>query len=231
MASTPTPHIDSHGKSLEDYPRPSVAVDTAVLTVPDGDGLSVLLTRTNASVRSGVPEWRLPGTFLHQGETLSDAVLRALREKADVTGLRPRQLRVFDDPARDDRGWVLSVAHRDAVPADRIALTERTAVVGVGALPPLAYDHDAIVAAAVESLRAEYRRAPDPAGLLTEPALAGEPAGAFTIRDLRLLHERVLGERLVADTFRRAMLPLLQPTGLLRRGVRGKPAELYLRVR
>src|SRR5690606_13041499 len=216
------------GKSLEDYPRPSVAVDTAVLTVPDGKGLSVLLTRTNASVRSGVPEWRLPGTFLHRGETLSDAVLRALREKAGVTGLRPRQLRVFDDPARDDRGWVLSVAHRDAVPAHRIAASERTAVVAVDHLPPLAYDHGAIVAAAVEALRAEYERLPDPAGLLTAPNLEGEPAGSFTIRDLRLLHERVCGVRLVADTFRRQMLLHLRPTGVLRRGVRGKPAELYV---
>src|SRR5690606_2397027 len=141
----------------------------------------------------------------------------------------PRQLRVFDDPSRDDRGWVLSAAHRDAVPAHRIAASERTAVVAVDDLPPLAYDHGAIVAAAVEALRAEYQLAPDCAGLLTAPNLDGEPAGSFTIRDLRLLHERVCGERLVADTFRRQMLLHLRPTGVLRRGVRGKPAELYVR--
>ena len=230
VTRAPETYIDSHGKTLEDYPRPSVAVDTAVLTVPDDGTLSVLLTATNATAGSAEPEWRLPGTFLHAGETLADAVLRALREKAGITGLRPRQLHVFDAPGRDSRGWVLSVAHLDAVPASRIQLSDRTALAGVEALPALAYDHHAIVAAAVAALRAEYRRSPDPAGLLVSAALEGEPAGAFTVRELRLLHERVLGERLVADTFRRAMLPGLRPTGVLRRGVRGKPAELYVRA-
>lgn len=220
---------DTHGKTLEDYPRPSVAVDTAVLTVPRGGSLSVLVTMTNDSRSESSREWRLPGTFLHRGERLSDAVLRALREKAGVSGLHPRQLRVFDAPDRDDRGWVLSVAHRDAVPAPQIVLTDRTQLVPVDALPPLAYDHAEIVAEAVGALRSEYERLPDPARLLDSPAGEDEPADAFTIRDLRLLHERVLGRTLVADTFRRHMLENLEPTGVLRRGVRGKPAELYRR--
>lgn len=214
--SAPGPYRDSSGKSLTDYPRPSVAVDTAVLTVHNGR-LSVLL------VDSGADE-RLPGTFVHPGETLRDAALRALRIKADVQGLDPRQLRVFDDPDRDDRGWVMSVAHVDAVRADQIPLTDRTRLVSVDDLPALKYDHAAIVAHAAEALRADYRHRPDPWQLLV-PSAEG-----FTIRDLRQLHESVLDERLVADTFRRTMLPGLRTTGELRRGVRGKPAELYVRA-
>ena len=212
------PYRDAHGRTLEDYPRPSVAVDTAVLTVAD-DRLRVLLTRTDDA--DAGPGWRLPGTFLHVGETLADAVLRSLREKAGVEGLRPRQLRVFDAPDRDDRGWVLSVAHLDVVRDDRIPTTERTRLLAVDEVPPLPYDHAEILAAAVASIRADYRERPDPGRLL--------PDGPFGIRDLRLLHEAVLGEPLVADTFRRAMLPGLVATGELRRGVRGKPAELFER--
>ena len=250
MAERTGPPRDSAGKTLEDYPRPSVAVDTAVLTVPESGRLSVLLTLTNDAAASGrvsgnLSDWRLPGTFLHPGETLSDAVLRSLREKAGVEGLRPRQLRVFDAPGRGDRGWVLSVAHLDAVRADRIPLIDRTRIVPIDELPPLKYDHGEIVAAAVTALRDEYRRSPDPAGLLpadpdavvadaTQPtpdaAQPREPNGAFTMRDLRHLHEAVLGEQLVADTFRRTMLPGLRPTSQMRRGARGKPAELFLRA-
>ncbi|WES64646.1 NUDIX domain-containing protein [Microbacter sp. GSS18] len=215
------PYRDSHGKTLEDYPHPSVAVDTAVLTVVDG-ALAVLLTRTTDAVADGRDEWRLPGTFLHEGETLRNAALRSLREKAGVAGLHPRQLRVFDAPDRDDRGWVLSVAHVDAVPVERVPGSDRTRLVGVDDLPQLKYDHDEIVATAVTDLRERYARFPDPAGLL--------PPGPFVIRDLRALHEAVAGRRLNPDTFRRSVIEQLRATGEMRKGVRGKPAELFERV-
>lgn len=211
---------DSHDKTLEDYPRPSVAVDTAVLTISDGE-LAVLLTLANDAARGPAPEWRLPGTFIHPGETLRDAALRALHDKAGVRGLDPQQLRVFDTPDRDDRGWVLSVAHYDVVRAERVPLTERTRLVAVDEVPRMKYDHAAIVTAAVAALRAEYRAHPDPRLLLG--------TDAFTVRDLRLLHETVTAERYNPDTFRRGMLPQLRATGEVRRGARGKPAELYVR--
>src|SRR6478609_2637441 len=121
---------DSIGRSLSDYPRPSVAVDTAVLTVDTALGLVVLEVR-----RPTGTGWALPGTFLYEGETLADAVDRSLRMKANVRGLHPRQLHVFDDPRRDDRGWVLSVAHIDVVRPDQLAsrFPQKTRLVPVGA--------------------------------------------------------------------------------------------------
>lgn len=218
--ATEARYLDSAGKTLDDYPRPSVAVDTAVLTVSDAGQLSVLLTLTNDAVRGGGEEWRLPGTFLHEGERLAEAVLRSLLTKAGVEGLAPRQLHVFDEPTRDDRGWVLSVAHFDVVRFGRLAVSARAQVAPVDGLPELTYDHAAIVAFAVDALRAEYRRMPDPAGLLDSP---------FTMRELRTLHESVAGERLLPDTFRRSMTPHLTATGEFARAGRGRPAELYRR--
>lgn len=209
---------DRTGKTLADYPRPSVAVDTAVLTVT-GRQVEVLVIGTEAD--SGTPgEWRLPGGFLREGETLNRAVLRTLREKANVDGLRPRQLHVFDSPTRDDRGWVLSVAHADVVRADRVSISSRVRFFAVDDLPPLQYDHDEIVAFAAEALREDYGRDPDPAGLLE---------GSFTMRQLRHVHEAVLGERILPDSFRRRMLPQLEATGEFWSEGRGRPAELYTR--
>jgi len=109
---------DSTSRRLTDYPHPAVAVDTAVLTVqplPDGRSqLAVLQVRRSGSHRHG--SWALPGTFLHQGERLIDAAHRSLQTKAGIDGVTPTQLHVFDDPDRDERGWVLSVAHLDALP-------------------------------------------------------------------------------------------------------------------
>lgn len=216
MTKAHQPYRDSSGLTLEDYPRPSVAVDTAVLTLHQ-DTLCVLLVTNEAG------DERLPGTFLHPGETLTDAAARALRDKAGVEARSPRQLHVFDDPKRDDRGWVLSVAHLDVIRVTDLRLSEHARLVAVDDLPPLKYDHAEIVQRAVHEVKGEYRGDPDPWHLLPDSS------DGFTIRDLRLLHAAVLGERLVADTFRRAMLPALSSTGELRKGALGKPAELYRR--
>lgn len=212
-----TVYRDGYGRTLEDYPRPSVAVDTAVLTVRDT--VEVLVVRGGSDDAAG---WRLPGSFLHPGERLADAVLRSLREKAGVRGLSPAQLRVFDDPERDPRGWVLSVAHVDVVPAERLPeLGDRAQLRDASAVGDLAFQHGEIVDAALAWLRDRYAAAPDPASLLRAP---------FRLRELHALHEKVTGRALQRDTFRRVMLPVLEPTGEVERGGVGKPAQLF-RVR
>jgi len=210
---------DATGRTLQDYPRPSVAVDTAVLTV-DRDALCVVLVHpARGDDPSALGRARLPGTFLHEGERLADAVLRSLRDKAGVTGLDPRQVHVFDDPDRDDRGRVLSVAHVVTVPARQLVLdAARAHLAPVANLPELAYRHDEIVGLAVAALRAEYAAAPDPRDLLDSP---------FTLRDLQDLHEAIAGEPLARDAFRRSMENRLVSTGQSRRGVVGKPARLF----
>ena len=168
MASRTSRYRDTSGKALTDYPRPSVAVDTAVLTVSPDNQLCVLLVRRAGTHKHGT--WQLPGTFLHPGETLGRAALRALADKAGINGLDPVQLAVFDDPDRDDRGWVLSVAHLDVVPWDRVAALGASLMESrcpVSHSSGLAFDHDRIVDLAVERLRAEYEESPTPAGCWT----------------------------------------------------------------
>ncbi len=217
---------DSAGRTLTDYPRPSVAVDTAVLTViplPEGRSqLAVLQVRRSGNYRQG--SWALPGMFLHEGERLLDAVHRSLRDKAGTDGVAPIQLHVFDDPARDERGRVLSIAHVDVIPQAQLVAALHTPgavrLTPAAAPGPMPYDHTTILNRAVTHLQRRYQGAPDPHHLLTEP---------FTLRELRLVHEAVAGHPLQRDTFRRAMAEGLEPTGRLRTGTRGKPAELFVR--
>ena len=221
---TANTYRDTAERTLTDYPRPSVAVGTAVLTVtphPDGRSqLAILQVRRTGNYRHGA--WALPGTFLHAGEHLLDAVHRSLRAKAGIDGVAPIQLHVFDDPARDERGWVLSIAHLDVIPykqiADALHRREDIRVNPTAAPGPMPYDHADIVERAVGHLRDRHAAAPDPYHLL---------AKTFTLRELRLVHEAVAGHPLQRDTFRRAMAEGLEPTGRLRTGTRGKPAELF----
>jgi 8-oxo-dGTP diphosphatase len=215
---------DSSGRTLEDYPRPSVAVDTAVLTVGPQRTLGVLLVRRDGAPRRDA--WGLPGTFLHKEERLADAVLRSLDEKAGLRGRTPRQLHVFDDPTRDDRGRVLSVAHYLVLPWRTVepvleARPDHDRLCPVAEATGLPFDHDEIVRMAVRKVRAIYRDRPDPRGLLPQP---------FTMRELRHLHAAVAGvEHLKPDSFRRLMEPQLQDTGTTTAGSVGRPAALYRR--
>jgi ADP-ribose pyrophosphatase YjhB (NUDIX family) len=216
---------DTSGRTLRDYPRPSVAVDTALLTVvldnPLPEQLCVLEVRRAGSHRTG--SWALPGTFLHEGERLHDAVHRSLRDKTGLAGACPVQLHVFDDPTRDERGWVLSVAHVDAVPLNTLAgALNRPDVRLMPVLRPgrLPYDHPAIVADAAAHVRARYLQLPDPARLLGD---------TFTVRDLRVVHDAVAGDPHQKDTFRRAMEPHLDPADAIRSGTVGRPAALFRR--
>jgi 8-oxo-dGTP diphosphatase len=212
--------VDAEGKTLADYPRPSVAVDTALLTV-EHDELVVLEARRNDGTG-----WALPGRIVREHERLAAAVERSLLEKAGVEGLRPRQLRVFDEPDRDPRGWVMSVAHSAVVPLDQLAtrFRDRTRLMPVANPGRLPFQHDEIIALAVAELRSRYLASPDPGGLLGEE---------FTMRDLRRVHEAVLGAKLEPDTFRRRMLKTckLAQTRRGTEGTRGRPAELFRRSR
>jgi len=187
----------------------------------------LLLHRPVAGFAAG--KWALPGTFLHEGERLKEAALRAVATKTGVSGRAPHQLRVFDDPTRDERGRVLSVAHVDLVPERRLPLREDTTLAAVGAdmaleLPGrqrrLPYDHDRIVRHAVRWVRARYRAAVDPDHLLPDE---------FTLYELRRVHEAVAGEPLQKDTFRRRFEDQLEETGQVSSGSVGRPARVYRR--
>jgi 8-oxo-dGTP diphosphatase len=212
----------SDRKLAHGYPRPIVAVDTALLTWDPRRGLVVV-----QMWREDVGKWALPGTFVRHGETLARAVERCLRDKLGVEGVRPRQLHVFDDPDRDDRGdWVISVAHVAVVRPEQLhalgsGAAGETRLAPVDRPGELAWDHPEIVRRAKNDVRERYEAHPDPDRLL---------GPRFTLRELRQVHEAVAGEQFGRDKFRRTMEDKVEGTGLIEEtGSRGRPAELFRR--
>jgi 8-oxo-dGTP diphosphatase len=207
------------------FPRAIVAVDTALLTFHPDRGLLVVEIE-----RGDTGKWALPGTFLRERETLAGAVERSLDEKLGVRDIRPAQLYVFDDPDRDERHWVLSVAHVAVVRPDQLKSLGRgtaksTRLVSVDRPGELAWDHPNIVKRAKEYVRSRYEEQPDPDRLL---------GNTFTLRELRLVHDAVADNDEPPwdrDAFRRRMHNLLVPTGVKSEntGSRGRPAQLFRR--
>ncbi len=226
---------------LERFPRPAVAVDLAILTVTDAGSSPELRILTQPRTD---PDGRaLPGAFLRERTTVAETADHVLREKVKITPhetIRPRLLRLFDDPARDERTWAVSVAHALSLPESALLgadgeLTRVTADGRLDGVGSLLFDHDAIVDAAIRDVRERYEIrlryldvAPDPDGFLPEP---------FTLHQLRRVHEAVIGEELHKDNFARRMKPQLEPvTGddgepALATALRGRPAALYRRAR
>jgi 8-oxo-dGTP diphosphatase len=132
-----------------DYPRPGLTTDAVVVrTDPE---LQVLLIQRKAEPFKG--GWALPGGFLDEHEDLDACVRRELEEEAGLIGLELHPLANFSRPGRDPRGWTVSAAYVGLASgnAEPKAGDDAAAVrwFPLAALPPLAFDHGQIIAAAI----------------------------------------------------------------------------------
>ena len=218
----------------DDFARPSVAVDVVVLTVKD-QKLCVLLVQRNEHPFKG--RWALPGGFLRvgpsakdQGEDLDAAAARELEEE---TGLGRDQvfldqLRAFGASGRDPRMRVVSIAYFALVRPDLLPRVRpggdasRVRWMSVDDATELAFDHDAILAAALEHVRARLETT------AISQSLVGD---TFTIPELRAAFEIVTGKKLDRGNFRRKFHALLETNVVERaagkRVTASKPAAVY----
>lgn len=246
MQQRPGPHGDPDeledlrflaGYDASRYPRPSVATDVVLLSVRDGQLVTLLLRRPEPPQ---VGRWSLPGSFVGIKESVDDAAQRVLEHKVGLRGVFIEQLYTFGAVDRDPRTRVISVVHYALVEAARLdaAVTARAdgdlclAALTLDATGParatgpdgtaleLAFDHGEILRVAVERIRGKVAYAPIGFELLPP---------AFTLTDLRAVHEAILGTPRNKDSFRRTVLGqgLVVPTGQRATGVGHRPPELY----
>ena len=126
----------------------------------------------------------------------------------------------FRDVGLDDPGPAGTSSGGEPSASEESAGISRRKLVPVHMVDELSAEHQEIVRVAVHRLRDLHERTPDPFGLLSSE---------FSLRQLRELHEIISGESLQADTFRRTMLPLLDPTGQAVSQGRGRPAQTFTR--
>ena len=182
-----------------------VTVDVALLTIRQGELSVLLIERGNDPYRG---QWALPGGFVDPDEGLEAAARRELREETGVDHIpgHLEQLGTWGDPGRDPRGRTVSVVYVAMTPeiagvegADDAADARwwPVSVLEPGGDVPLAFDHDRIVAAAVERVRSKLEYTPLATAFCDEP---------FTIAELRSVYEVVWGQPLDGSEFRRAVL-------------------------
>lgn len=195
-------------------------VDVVLLTLLDARLQVALLTRYRAPHAGRLA---LPGGFIHPDEDRDTgaAAERMLREKTGLTSPYLEQLATFGGPARDPRGWSISVAYFALVPATLLAQGHADLRWHpVDALPPLPFDHADIVAQAVARVRTKSQYSSLPVHLCGE---------RFTLPQLQAVYEAVLGERLNKVSFRRRVeeLDMLEPLPGEVAGGAHRPAQLW----
>jgi len=210
------------GRHSYDYPRPAVTVDCVVLGL-DTDDLKVLLVERGVEPHRGA--WALPGGFVQLDESLDAAARRELAEETGIAEVFLEQLYTFGEPDRDPRGRVITVAYYALAKLSDfrvVAATDARSAAWhpLGGLPALAFDHAAIIDAAVARLRGKVRYAPIGFELLPP---------RFTLTQLQRLYEIILERTLDKRNFRKKLLALdlVVETDEVQRGVRHRAARLY----
>lgn len=219
--------MKNNTESLKAHPMPFTRIEIVCLSVV-GDELQVLLARRAEAPFAG--KWALPGGVLRidLDSTLDAGAKRVMAERLGVEGADVEQLCAVGGAKRDPRApWALSVVYHTlvipaalkVVPGKRIEALEWRSVVRAMA-DSLAFDHSELIARALEKTREQVEGMVLPLGLL-------QPE--FTLTELQVACERVLGRPLDKSSFRRKLAErdLVEPIEGAMRSGSFRPAQLY----
>lgn len=198
----------------EGYEAPAaLAVDVVVLTVRERALRALVVERDDGDLA-------LPGGFVGPSEAPHETARRKLAEKTGLADLYLEQLATFAEPGRDPRGWIPSIAHMALVPPDTEPTDPAARWVSPRRRRRLAFDHDEIVATALDRLRGKLWWSNVAVGILP---------GSFTMSEAREVYEAIGGREYDPATFARDLKAtgLVEPTGEQRSSGRGRPAAAY----
>lgn len=209
-------------KQFHNYKNPSLAVDLVVFGYHEQVLSVLLLNRKDEPFKNG---WTLPGGFLQIEETLLEVCTRIMKTKTGLENIYLEQLYSFDEPGRDPRGRVISVAHYALVNPHRFEVVAGNMAndvqwFPVAEVPQLGFDHNQIFDQALQRLKSKILYYPVGFELLDE---------TFTMTELHELYECILGISIDRRNFRRKILDAgyIIATGAKREGLKNRHPDLY----
>jgi ADP-ribose pyrophosphatase YjhB (NUDIX family) len=216
-------------KPPKNMERPLATVDVVIFAVVEHALQVLLVRRPDHDEEPFRGCWALPGGYINveKDASLEACAMRKLREKTGVRSPYLEQLGSWGSAKRDPRGYTITCVYFALVNEQSVTLSrggnaEEVAwhrVDGDAVRERLAFDHAALLAAAVQRLRSKVEYTSLPAFLLAE---------TFTLSELQSTYQTVLGRPVDKSAFRTRMLAadFIEPTGEMRSSVT-RPAQLY----
>jgi 8-oxo-dGTP diphosphatase len=131
------------------YPRPAVTADCVVMT--NEATPKVLLIQRGSEPFKGC--WAFPGGFMNMDETTEQCAVRELEEETGLKVNNLHQIGAYSKVDRDPRGRTVTVAYLAIIdaPLEVKGLDDASEAkwFSINALPPLAFDHNEIMADAI----------------------------------------------------------------------------------
>lgn len=184
----------------QQHHRHYVSVDCSIFGYEENE-LKLLLYPRGFEPELG--KWSLMGGFVLENESLEDAANRILYQTTGLHNIILRRASAFSEPGRDPGARVISVTY---VALIRIDLYDKALAKEKGAqwwpvnnLPPLIFDHHAMIENALEVLQNKALVEPIGRELLTE---------MFTLAQLRNLYDAIFQKSFDPGNFRKKVLSL-----------------------
>lgn len=221
--------------------NPHISVDIVVFGFEDNEGLKVLLIDRDNNENKRSNKQKLPGSLIIIHERLHDSAKRVLQELTGIKDIYLKQFAVFDNPQRlkdgEDLNWlqemsgtrierVVTIAYYSLVKLHHYSETALSKAYNarwynLDSIPDLIFDHNEIINEGLSALRKEF---------LTEPLCFKLLPGKFTINQLQLISESILGFKIDNRNFRKRInrLEYIVPLNEHQTGVAHKPARYYI---
>ena len=133
-------------------------------------------------------------------ETAREGALRELKEETGLENAYIEQFNTYSDPWRDPRERVITIAHYALVRIQEVKGGDDAAKAQwfpIDKVPQLAFDHDKILRDAMRKLRERIHFEPIGFELLPEK---------FTMKELQILYESILGVKFDRRNFAKKMM-------------------------
>ena len=210
-------------KNFKLYKNQGIHVITALFTVEKGTVKVLLIKRKN---KPYFGDWVLTGGALYNNETLEEGAYRELKEKTGIENIPIKQFKAFGRVDRSPIMRMVAIGYIGIIDSNRVSIIRKTRNtsdanwVDISKIPHLGYDHNEILADAIEELKKD---------IINSNILKSLFPDGITIPELQKTYEAILNKKFDRRNFRKKILSLnlLEDTNKFGKFEGNKPAKIY----